>query len=36
MKCSEDSYYSLESHKIFSHKIGSFGQLLGDDDVIGI
>ena len=36
MKCSKDSYYSLESHKILRHKIGSFGQLPGDDDVTGI
>jgi len=36
MKPSEDSYYSLEFNKILSHKIGSFGRLPGDDDVIGM
>jgi len=34
MKGSNDSYDSLESNKTLSHKIGSFGRLPGDDDVI--
>jgi len=34
IKGSKDSYYSLESKKNLSHKIGSFGLLPGDDDVI--
>jgi len=36
IKPSKDLYYNLESRKKLSHKIGPFGRLLGDDDVIKI
>ena len=32
--CFKDLYHSQESKKTLSHKIGSFGQLPRDDDII--